>query len=152
MTASPWAWCAGRKEFAMTTQEVLCDAYAAIFGIPSSKDRDGCYYDQAYQSVTIDYAELSGMRNPLPYDDDTDYIEAVTEGGCEGVYIGVFRVREGRDVPDRDRRVRVGTIKTLCEGRDAWRSMGALCGELAYMAGRAAFVLWKAEKAAAERG
>ena len=31
-------------------------------------------------------------------------------------------------------RFTVGTIKTLDEGVDAWRNMGALAGELAYLA------------------
>lgn len=128
----------------MTTMQILSAAYAEIFGIEPKKN--GCYSgDQAGSSV-IDYAHFD--LNSMPYDIDADYFECTTEDGSEGCWVRVDRVRY-----DREKREyisnRAGIIKTLDEGRNAWRDMGALAGELAYVANNiTAWKLYKAEQQA----
>ena len=114
----------------MTTLQILTAAYADIFGIEPKEN--GSYYDQKAGESLIDYAHFDDNYVKL-FDLDTDYIEAVTEDGSEGCWIGVFRVRYNDETRRYDRD-RVGTIKTLNEGRTAWKDMGALAGELAYVA------------------
>lgn len=127
----------------MTTLQILTAAYAEIFGIAVNENGD--YHDQKTGSSTIDYAHFGNFS--IDYDIDADYIEAVTEDGCEGCYVGILRVRfnqkKGAYV-----RERIGTIKTLDEGRAAWRDMGALAGELAYVARETAWKLYRAERQA----
>jgi len=127
----------------MTTTQVLSNAYAEIFGIPVNEH--GNYYGQMVGNSEIDYANFN--RYEKNYDPDADYIEACTETGSEGVWIGCFLVHWDFE-PSKSSRERVGTIKTLDEGRDAWRNMGALAGELAYMSGQIAWKLYKAEQKA----
>ena len=124
----------------MTTTQILTAAYAEIFGIEPNEN--GSYYGQKAGECEIEYAHFDD-HYVKDYDMDTDYIEAMTEDGSEGCWIGVFRNRfirgEGRYAHDR-----VGTIKTLCDGRTAWRDMGALAGELSYLANND--VAWKLYK------
>lgn len=119
----------------MTTLQILSAAYADIFGI-EPKD-SGEYGGQVTGASTVDYAIFYDKHD---FDINTDYIEAMTEDGSEGCWIGVFRVRE--NPTDRSKAVqRVATIKTLSEGRTAWQDMGALAGELAYVANN--IIAWK---------
>jgi len=128
----------------MMSLQVLSAAYADIFGI--EPEEDGEYYGQVTGSSEIDYA-IFHDRYALDFDIDTDYFEAVTEDGSEGCWIGVFRLRMNRK-EGRYERDRVGTIKTLNEGRAAWRDMGALAGELSYVANNiTAWKLYKTKKA-----
>ena len=126
----------------MNTMQVLSAAYADIFGIEMSAN--GYYSGQrlTFGSV-IEYVYFD--RNSLPFDIDADYIEATTEDGSEGCWIGVFRVHYDAEMRAYHRD-RVGTIKTLDDGCTAWKDMGGLAGELAYKAGKAAWKLYKAEK------
>ena len=128
----------------MTTRDVLSLAYAAVFGIESTQrgQLDGHFYGQRAGECEIDYANFDHPQN---FDIGEDYIEAVTEDGSEGCWIRLERVHYERD--EGYQRFRVGTVKTLCEGRKAWRDMGALAGELAYLANNdIAWELYKAER------
>lgn len=128
----------------MTTLEILTAAYAEIFGIDENKGGD--YHDQKTGSSVIDYAHFGTCS--VDFDIDADYIEAVTESGSEGCWIGIFRVRFNQKKSAYVRE-RVGTIKTLDEGRCAWQDMGALAGELSYVANEIiAWNKWKAEQTA----
>ena len=120
----------------MTTTQILTAAYAEIFGIDPE---DGSYYGQMAGECEIDYAYFDD-RYEKDFDVDTDCFEAITEDGSEGCWIGVFRNRFVRG-EGRYERDRVGTIKTLRDGRTAWKDMGALAGELAYLANND--VAWK---------
>lgn len=129
----------------MTTQEIMSAAYAKIFGVDVKES--GSYYGEKLDGdIEIDYAYFDG-RLCKDYDMDTDHIEAVTEDGSEGVWVGVFRVRFDATAHSYSRE-RVGTIKTLREGRGVWRAMGALAGELSWMADH---VAWKIYKTSSER-
>lgn len=120
----------------MNTMQILSAAYAEIFGVEASKN--GCYHDQKAGSSVIDYAHFD--LNSLSYDIDTDFFECVTEDGSEGCWVRVERVRYDREKREYIKN-RVGTIKTLDEGRCAWQDMGALAGELAYVANN--ITAWK---------
>lgn len=122
----------------MTTCDVLSLAYATIFGVERTQRGQlaGHFYGQRAGECEIDYANFD---HPQSFDIDNDYIEAVTEDGNEGCWIRLERVHYVRD--EGYQRCRVGTIKTLCEGRKAWRDMGALAGELAYLANND--IAWK---------
>ena len=124
----------------MTAEQILSRAYSATFGIETSEDSS--YGEQRYAGIEIDYARFHTVA-PVTYDMDSDWFTATVEDGCEGVYAGVFCHHK-----DKPAATRVGTIKTLDEGLDAWRTMGALCGELLYRAAMAAFELDAAESAA----
>ena len=113
----------------MNTLQILSAAYADIFSIETKPS--GAYDGQRIGDTVIDYTSFD--RDSVEYDIDTDSIEAVTESGCEGCWIGIFRVRWDQETRTYSR-TRVGSIKTLDEGRAAWRNMGALAGELAYVA------------------
>lgn len=129
----------------MTTTDILTLAWTTIF--PEAKlNMFSAFNDQKYRDITIDYASFSGY-DPRSFNIDGDAIICFTEDGSEGVWIAVHHVRydaEGRNI------MRVGSVKTLNEGRDAWRDMGALAGELTYEAGRAAWTLYKASEKAEE--
>ena len=133
----------------MTALDILTQAYADIFGI--EVEHSGNYYDQQIDGTMIDYASFS-RSEALKVNDD-DYFEAMTEDGSEGCYIGIFLVHYvgcGKSGCGDYARMRAGTIKTLEEGRDAWKHMGALAGMMAYMAnGETFWKLLKAEKAKA---
>ena len=120
----------------MTTMQILSAAYAEIFGIePNEK---GYYSGEKTGSSVIDYAHFD--RDSMTFDIDDDYIECVTEDGNEGCWIRAALVHF--DKAKREYiRYRVGTIKTLDEGRCAWQDMGALAGELAYVANN--ITAWK---------
>ena len=120
----------------MTTLQVVTAAYAEIFGIDVHEN--GYYYGQHAGSSEIDYAMFD--RCVQNYDIDAGYIAAITEDGNEGCWIGVFYICDSI-------RFRVGTIKTLAYDRAAWQDMGALAGELAYVANNIiAWKLYQAEK------
>jgi hypothetical protein len=128
----------------MDTRQILATAYADIFAIPVNSD--GHYHDQRTKGgCVIDYAHFDYDVAPFVCDDD--FIEAVVEDGCEGVYVRVERIRYDR-VNRRYDRLLVGTIKTLDEGRGAWAEMGALAGELAYMSNKTAWELDRKEREA----
>lgn len=127
----------------MNTLQILSAAYADIFGIEA--DAEGHFHDQRAGKCVIDYAYFG--HNAEPFDMDADYIEATTESGSEGCWIGVFRMHYDAETHGYTRS-RVGTIKTLDEGRDAWRDMGALAGELAYVSN--SVIAWKLYKAEQE--
>lgn len=132
----------------MTTQEILSAAYAEVFGIDVKES--GSYFGEKLDGdIEIDYAHFDG-RLCKDYDMDTDHIEAVVEDGSEGTWIGVFLVRfdEATRGYLRDR---VGTIKTLDEGRDAWRAMGALAGEFSWAVGPVARKIYKASSERARK-
>ena len=139
----------------VTTTQILSLAYCTIFGITTDRGNGiGRYYDQyANGKSCIDYAHFDGDYE-TPFDEDNDYFEAVTESGSEGCWIRVVLVHmAGENYRERHyERKRVGTIKTLDEGRTAWQNMGALAGELAYVANYdAAYkVLKRAKELAAE--
>ena len=131
----------------MNTMQILSAAYAEIFGVEVKKN--GCYHDQKTGASLIDYAHFD--LNPMPYDIDTDYFECVTEDGSEGCWVRVDRVRYDKEKREYIKN-RVGTIKTLDEGRCAWKDMGALAGELAYVANNiTAWKLYKAEQQNAQQ-
>ena len=145
--------------YVINTRDIMCDAYARIFDIPSSKDKDQSYYDQRYESVYIDYAIFDVRRSTYAtyeFDPDTDYFWAKVESGCEGTWIAVYREHDRYGDTEEHSTDNIGTIKTLNEGRDAWKSMGALAGELVYVAEQVAWEYYqaqrKAKQAIAERG
>lgn len=116
----------------LTTSQILTRAYAAVMGVDVKELR---LFDETYEGVAIDYASFNRDEYDLPYH-SADYFEAITETGSEGCYIGIFLRNAMKDEYGRDfyGRRRAGTIKTLAEGRAAWKVMGALAGELAYVA------------------
>lgn len=120
----------------VTTAQILSLAYCAIFGITTDRGEGiGHYYGQyANGASCIDYTIFD--HDSRPFDEDNDFFEVTVESGCEGCWIRVDLMHYTDTEPGRGRydRFRVGTIKTLDEGREAWRNMGALAGELAYMA------------------
>lgn len=144
---------ATEKNLTVTTTKILSVAYCEIFGITTDRGSGiGRYYGQYAGDSCIDYAHFDGHYE-IPFDEDTDWFECITEDGCEGCWIRVELVRRitlgGHD--DNIRR-RVGIIKTLSEGRNAWKNMGALAGELAYTANDAAYkVIKRARQLAAEQ-
>ena len=132
----------------MDTAQILSAAYAEIFSCDVAKG--GHYYGQRVNDSEIDYAHFD--RESMSVDPDTDFFEAVVEDGSEGCWIRVELVRyieerKRREEHHRDYdRFHVGLIKTLNEGRDAWRNMGALAGELAYVATQKVWPMCRAER------
>lgn len=128
----------------MTTNQILSAAYAEIFSLKPAKDGEftGTFYGQTAGDCEIDYVHFD-LRS-MPFDIDKDYFEAAVEDGSEGCWIRVDLIHYNGN---RFEPSRVGTIKTLAEGRNAWRDMGALAGELAYVANSViAWRLYKAER------
>ena len=146
---------ASKPDLTVTTCKILSLAYATIFGITTDQGGGiGHYYGQYAGESCIDYAVFD-QRYDVPFDDDADYFECVTESGCEGCWIRVDLVHyTGQDARAMSQytRQRAGTIKTLCEGHKAWKDMGALAGELTYVANYdAAYkVIKRAKELAAE--
>lgn len=145
---------AAEKNLTITTTKILSVAYCTIFGITTDRGSGiGRYYDQYTGDSCIDYAHFDG-RYEMPFDEDTDWFECVTEDGSEGCWIRVDLVRRVSlgDHYDYIRR-RAGTIKTLDSGANAWRNMGALAGELTYTANFDAVtkVIKRAKELAAEQ-
>ena len=136
----------------VTTTQILSLAYCTIFCIFTDTGSGiGHYWGQrAGGRSEIDYAHFDGDHETR-FDPDNDFFEATTEDGCEGCWIRVELVRWHPDTKQYTRK-RVGTIKTLDEGRMAWNAMGALAGELAYLANNDAAhnVLKRAKQLAAE--
>ena len=130
----------------MTATQIISAAYADVFGIAVSPS--GCYWGQALDNglTEIDYAMFDEDIGNEAFDIESDAIIAFTEDGCEGTWINVCLVRRDK-VTRRKRFDRIGTIKTLDEGQDAWEAMGALAGALTYCAQEAAWRLYKAERA-----
>lgn len=130
----------------MMTQEIMSMAYADVFSIPVNEN--GRYHDQKLsdpksgKEIVIDYAYFDA-RLSKNYDIDNDNIIAFTEDGCEGCWIAVYLSHVIDDDGAR-KWDRIGTVKTLDEGRSAWRAMGALAGELTFAAQRAAWKIYKA--------
>lgn len=60
---------------------------------------------------------------------DDMYVVCYLDNGSEGCYINVVLVSTDKKIPP----CHVGTLKTLCEGLSAWRFMGTLSGEIAYL-------------------
>ena len=126
-----------------------------IFDITTDRGTGiGCYYGQyaGPNKSLIEYATF--VKDSAPFDERDDFFEATTEDGSEGCWIRIDLVHYNTE-PDamfRYTRSRVGTIKTLNEGRKAWQDMGALAGELAYLANNdaACKVLKRAKQLAAE--
>lgn len=116
----------------MTTEQILSRAYADVLCIDLSKD--GRYNGQRYSGIVVDYADFQTVP-PVPFNMDIDYFTTNVEQGFEGVYIGVFRLRDG------SRTERVGTIFTKFADLRTWRVMGMLCGDLLYRAAMAAMEL-----------
>ena len=117
-----------------STCEVLSRAYAEHFGIEYNEK--GYYYDQivgyAKSTSCIDYAHFD--RDSWVINEDREYYySAIPESGCEGAWIGIF-VNIYEPSEHKYNTLRVGTIKTLDEGLDAWINMGALAGALAWIA------------------
>lgn len=113
----------------MTTQQILSAAYAQVFEI--EEKASGSYYGQQLDcGVVIDYTSFD--LHSIDYDMDTSTIVAATADGSEGCFIDFNVRRYDRDLK-RYTYTYVGCIKTLDEGRDAWRSMGALAGEMNYL-------------------
>ncbi len=119
----------------MTTLEILNRAYADIFGIEQSNGGD--YSGQKTGDSVIDYTSFKHYS--MEYDIDSDSIEAVVADGSEECWINLY-LRRAIQAEHRENRVNIGCIKTLDEGRAAWRNMGTLAGEISYMADYAA---WK---------
>lgn len=145
------------KPITVTTKQILSVAYCTIFGIMTVTDRNvlGRYYGQYAGDSCIDYAHFDG-NSERPFDEDNDWFECITEDGSEGCWIRVdlmHHVPLGDHFNDKVERHRVGTIKTLDSGRDAWRNMGALAGELTYVANFDAVtkVIKRAKELAAEQ-
>ena len=136
----------------VTTAQILSLAYCTIFGITTDRGEGiGHYYGQyANGASCIDYTVFD--YDSRPFDEDNDFFEATVESGCEGCWIRVDLMHYTEPRRGRYERIRVGTIKTLDEGREAWRNMGALAGELAYMANfdSAPKVIRRARELAAE--
>lgn len=113
----------------MTTEQVLQAAYDDVI----SRDAFDGFEEW------IDYTSFA-MRSE-DFDPDRDYLRCCVTDGSEGAWIDIFRYRECEFEY-------VGTIKTLREGRDVWREMGALAGELSYVAN---FITpWELQKAEAD--
>lgn len=71
---------------------------------------------------TLDYANHNTGSEPVGSDLDTTLVDiGISPGGSEGVYIDWHIISEGT-------RIRVGTLKTLDEGFDAYVTMGKLVG------------------------
>ena len=136
----------------VTTTQILSLAYCTIFGIFTDTGSGiGHYYGQRADGRSeIDYAHFD-RECETRFDPDRDYFEATTEDGSEGCWIRVELVRFDPETRQYKRK-RVGIIKTLDEGRMAWRAMGSLAGELAYLANNDSLsnVLKRAEQLAAE--
>ena len=144
--ARPWAWYAGRKDSAMTTNQILSAAYAEIFSLKPTGNGEftGTFYGQTTGDCEIDYAHFDSRSTA--FEMSADYFETAVEDGSEGCWIRVDLIHDhGNGVV----RSRVGTIKTLAEGRGAWRDMGALAGELAYVAN--SVIAWRLYKAECEK-
>ena len=60
---------------------------------------------------------------------DNMYAIAYLDSGSEGCYVNLVLF-------DSEKRIGIGTLKTLDEGLDAWRQMGCLAGELSYLANK----------------
>ena len=125
----------------MTTKEILSAAYAAIYGIEQTKSYD--YNSQRAGDAVIDYTSFA--RESIEFNYDTDYFIMYTGTGCEGVWIEIILARRNVVKNDYDHPY-VGCIKTLTEGRAAWRDMGMLAGEMTYMANQKALEFYYAER------
>lgn len=111
----------------ISTAQILSAAYAAVFGIPV---KPYGYHGQVVGDTVIDYAYFD-VRS-VDFDIDNDWFEAIVEDGSEGSWIGVHLRTGSRDSSPKCRHV--GVIKTLARSRGVWREMGALAGELAFVA------------------
>lgn len=134
------------KKNALTTCQVLSYAYALIFSVDDEHQKSSGHFSGQRTScgIGVEYAVFE-RRSIVMNDDDESFFEAVVEDGNEGCWIRVelvTYVAEARQY----RRERVGTIKTLEEGRAAWKGFGALAGELSYVANNIAY--WELRKSA----
>ena len=125
----------------MNTMQILSAAYAEACGIP---ENEHCYYygQEIGNGVIIDYTSFDRLARP--FDIDSDTITASTSSGSEGVWIDFNLTHCDYDSGSKQI-YRIGSIKTLDEGRDAWRNMGALAGEISYLVDKIAWKLYKAE-------
>lgn len=133
----------------MTCSQILSRAYREIFMLDHDEPIVDGFFGQKYHGIEIEYAYFTRPSDEDPaFDIDEDFFRIYTEDGCEGVWIAIELFHEEYGLSDIH--AHVGTIKTLAEGRDAWEAMGALAGELTYCAHRAAWDIYRSEKAASK--
>lgn len=90
--------------------------------------KENGHYDKAAQILDYSLAESYKVRELTNY--EFDFIAKVNWGGSEGIYIDCYL--EGDFDSSQDKRLHVGTLKTLDTSIEAFKIMGELSGALTY--------------------
>ena len=112
--------------FTVASADIMKNAYDSLFDLCQLASSG-----RTYEGIEIDYASFDRLSTML--NEECEIICTVNPGANEGIYIDVTARRYDASIRDY-RTAAIGTIKTLREGRAAHKAMGALAGELAYLA------------------